>query len=191
MPSGCMGGERGGPCRRKRCGQGRSFANPKPTQHTHPNNLPYGTSVQALVTKLFNLPAEPITGGRLAVLPAPATQLPRAAPLPKAKPLTKWQQFAAKKGIVKQKRSKLTFDETAGEWRRRFGYKRANDDNDIPIIEAKDTDKVGGGRGARARWPFLNAAHVCSFQWYCLVARENAPMGLGGRGSVDTADILM
>ncbi|GIL88312.1 hypothetical protein Vretifemale_16225, partial [Volvox reticuliferus] len=98
---------------------------------------------QALVTKLFNLPAEPITGGRLAKLPPPATQLPRALPVPKAKPLTRWQQFAAKKGIVKRKRSKLVYDETTGEWRRRHGYKRANDDNDIPIIEAKATDKPG------------------------------------------------
>ncbi|GFR50857.1 hypothetical protein Agub_g13140, partial [Astrephomene gubernaculifera] len=98
---------------------------------------------QAVVTQLFNLPAEPITGGRLAVLPAPTTALPRAQPVPKAKPLTRWQQFAAKKGIVKRKRSKLVYDDTVGEWRRRHGYKRANDDNDIPIIEAKASDKPG------------------------------------------------
>ncbi|EFJ46846.1 hypothetical protein VOLCADRAFT_118049 [Volvox carteri f. nagariensis] len=98
---------------------------------------------QALVTQLFNLPAEAVRGGRLANLPAPTTQLPRALPVPKAKPLTKWQQFAAKKGIVKRKRSKLAYDDTTGEWRRRYGYKRLNDDNDIPIIEAKATDKPG------------------------------------------------
>jgi regulator of ribosome biosynthesis len=95
-----------------------------------------------LVGQLFSLPAEPVTGGRLATLPAPKTALPRALPVPKPKPLTKWQQFAAKKGIVKRKRSKLVYDDAAGEWRRRHGYKKANDDNDIPIIEAKSTDQV-------------------------------------------------
>ncbi|KAK9810312.1 hypothetical protein WJX72_008404 [[Myrmecia] bisecta] len=29
------------------------------------------------------------------------------------------------------------------EWRRRHGYKRANDDNDIPVIEAKASDQAG------------------------------------------------
>lgn len=29
------------------------------------------------------------------------------------------------------------------EWRRRHGYKRANDDNDIPIIDAQPGDKPG------------------------------------------------
>jgi hypothetical protein len=43
-------------------------------------------------------------------------------------------------GIVKRKRSKLEFDEQNDEWRRRHGYKRVNDENDIPIIEAKASD---------------------------------------------------
>lgn len=94
------------------------------------------------MTQLFNAPAEAITGGRLALLPPPTSRLPRALPLPKPKPLTRWQQFALKKGITKQKRSKLEYDDTTGEWRRRHGYKRVNDDNDIPIIEAKPSDKV-------------------------------------------------
>lgn len=43
-------------------------------------------------------------------------------------------------GIVKRKRSKLVLEEGTGEWKRRYGYKRANDENDIPILEAKATD---------------------------------------------------
>jgi regulator of ribosome biosynthesis len=43
---------------------------------------------QALVGQLFGLPAEPITGGRLAQLPEPVSRLPRGKPLPKPKPLT-------------------------------------------------------------------------------------------------------
>lgn len=46
------------------------------------------------------------------------------------------------KGIRKRKRSKLVFDEEAKEWRRRHGYKRVNDDADVPVIEARSTDKV-------------------------------------------------
>ncbi len=42
--------------------------------------------------------------------------------------------------IVKRKRSKLDFDEQNDEWRWRHGYKHVNDDNDIPIIEAKSSD---------------------------------------------------
>lgn len=62
--------------------------------------------------------------------------------MPKPRPPTKWEQFAQMKGITKKKRSKLEFDETAGEWRRRFGYKRAGDTEDILIVDAKSTDQV-------------------------------------------------
>jgi hypothetical protein len=34
------------------------------------------------------------------------------------------------------------FDEEAKEWRRRHGYKRVNDDADVPVIEARSTDQV-------------------------------------------------
>lgn len=97
---------------------------------------------QSLVTKLFQLPAEPVQGGRVAQLPPPTARLPREKPVPKPRELTKWEKFAQKKGIVKRKRSKLVYDDAKDEWRRRHGYKRANDDNDIPILEAKATDKV-------------------------------------------------
>lgn len=49
---------------------------------------------QALVTQLFSLPSEAVQGGRLAQLPVPTTVLPREKPIPKPKPLTKWQKFA-------------------------------------------------------------------------------------------------
>jgi regulator of ribosome biosynthesis len=97
---------------------------------------------QSLVNKLFALPAQPVQGGRLATLPRQTTILPREKPLPKPKPMTKWEKFAQQKGIVKRKRSKVTFDEASGEWKRRHGYGRAADEMDTPIIEAKATDKV-------------------------------------------------
>lgn len=49
---------------------------------------------QALVAQLFALPSEAVQGGRLAQLPLPSTALPREKPIPKPKPLTKWQKFA-------------------------------------------------------------------------------------------------
>lgn len=55
--------------------------------------------------------------------------------LPKAKPLTKWQQFAQKKGIVKRKKSKFVWDDAKKEWGRRYGFKKANDDSKPWLIE--------------------------------------------------------
>ena len=97
---------------------------------------------QALVEQLFALPSHPVEGGKIAQLPPPSTPLPRAKPLPKPRAPTKWEIFAQRKGIEKQKRSKLVFDEPSGEWRRRYGYKRANDPADVPIMEASADDQV-------------------------------------------------
>uniref|UniRef100_A0A061RH30 Ribosome biogenesis regulatory protein n=1 Tax=Tetraselmis sp. GSL018 TaxID=582737 RepID=A0A061RH30_9CHLO len=106
---------------------------------------------QSLVAKIFALPSEAADVGRLAILPGPSTPLPRAKPLPKPRPPTKWEIFAQQKGIQKKKRSKLLYDESSGEWRRRYGYKKANNDEDIPIIEATSDDKVGTDPFTQAR----------------------------------------
>lgn len=98
---------------------------------------------QALTRQLFNLPAEPAAVGRVAELPEPTTVLPREKPVPKPRPPTKWELFAQKKGITKRKRSKLEFDEGAGEWKRRHGYNKANDESAVPIIEAKAGEQTG------------------------------------------------
>lgn len=34
----------------------------------------------------------------------------------------------------------MVWDEQTNNWKRRYGYDRVNDDEDIPIIEAKMTD---------------------------------------------------
>ncbi|KAL4538932.1 hypothetical protein Ndes2437A_g01922 [Nannochloris sp. 'desiccata'] len=52
-------------------------------------------------------------------------------------------ESAPKKGITKQKRSKLEFDDNSGEWKRRYGYKRANDESAVPIIEAGANEETG------------------------------------------------
>jgi regulator of ribosome biosynthesis len=100
---------------------------------------------QSLVRQIFSLPVESTSEGHMVVLPKPNLILPRAKPLLKAKPLTKWEQFAKEKGIKKGKRSKLVFDEVSQDWKRRHGYKRGNDEAAIPIIEASAADKVAPG----------------------------------------------
>ncbi|GFP79366.1 ribosome biogenesis regulatory protein homolog [Phtheirospermum japonicum] len=64
---------------------------------------------------------------------------------PKPRPPTKWEEFAKKTryraGIQKRHKEKAVFDEKTGTWKRRYGYDRVNDDNGIPIIEAKASDE--------------------------------------------------
>ncbi|KAJ6664027.1 hypothetical protein lerEdw1_008981 [Lerista edwardsae] len=90
-------------------------------------------NTQLLVAQLWALPSERAEGGArpvVAQLPEPSTRLPREKPLPKARPLTRWEQFARLKGIrpTRKKRGTLVWDEAAKEWRRRWGYRRAGGD---------------------------------------------------------------
>ena len=98
---------------------------------------------QSLTHKLFDLPFEVDQVGRIAELPVPSTLLPREKPVPKPRPPTKWEVFAQRKGIVKRKKSNLEWDEPNQEWRRRHGYKKVNDETEIPIIEAKPSETTG------------------------------------------------
>ena len=81
---------------------------------------------QALIAALFSLPTTSSPDGPLAQLPPPTTQLPRAKPLPKPKPPTKWEQFAKAKGIQKTRRDKKVWDEEKQEWVNRWGWKGKN-----------------------------------------------------------------
>ncbi|KAK9284816.1 hypothetical protein L1049_023993 [Liquidambar formosana] len=99
--------------------------------------------VQAIADTLFNLPSTEDLDGPLVKLPPPTTKLPRSKHLPKPKPPTKWEEFAKKRGIKNRKKDKILYDEQTGTWKRRHGYDRVNDDNDVPIIEAKMTDVPG------------------------------------------------
>jgi regulator of ribosome biosynthesis len=77
--------------------------------------------VQSLLASLFALPTHSSDDGPLAQLPPPTTHLPRAKPLPKPKPQTKWEQFAAAKGISKTIRDKREWDEEKQDWVNRWG----------------------------------------------------------------------
>ncbi|PKI79561.1 ribosome biogenesis regulatory protein homolog [Punica granatum] len=107
--------------------------------------------VQAVANALFSLPSTEDLDGPIVKLPPPTTKLPREKHLPKPKPPTKWETFAKMKGIKKHKKDKVVWDEQTSAWKRRYGYDRVNDDQDIPIIEAKSTDEPGEDPFAKRR----------------------------------------
>lgn len=93
-------------------------------------------------------------------LPPPTTPLPREKPLPAGKEPTKWEKFAAKKGIKdKKKEGKLVFDEETQEWVPKWGYKGRNKEGEQDWIVEVDEKKErrngeadeGGVRGKGRR----------------------------------------
>jgi len=83
-------------------------------------------STQKLIGALFSLPTTSSPDGPLAILPPPVSLLPREKPLPKPKEPTKWEKFAAAKGIKKIRREKKIWDEEKQEWVHRWGWKGKN-----------------------------------------------------------------
>lgn len=74
---------------------------------------------------MWDLPSERVEEAIVVKLPTPKCTLPRSKPVPKPRPLTKWQQFAKTKGIQKKKKSKLSWDEQLQKWVPLYGYRRA------------------------------------------------------------------
>lgn len=96
-------------------------------------------AAQLLLKRLIDCPQEQSDVGPLVVLPPETSIIPRGYKLPEEKPETKWEKFAKEKGIKKKKRDRMIFEEETGEFKPRFGYKRANNGiEDIPIIEVKE-----------------------------------------------------
>lgn len=118
---------------------------------------------QALINQLLTTcPITSSSDGVLMTLPPPTTPLPREKPLPAKKEQTKWEKFAAKKGIKdKKKEGKLVFDEETQEWVPKWGYKGRNKDGEgdwIVEVDEKKERKEGkgneigvGGEGRRER----------------------------------------
>lgn len=99
---------------------------------------------QSLINQLLTTcPLQSTSDGVLLTLPAPAARLPREKPVPQPKPPTKWERFAAKKGIkdkTREARRNLAYDEESGEWKRKWGYKGLNkkgEDNWLVEVDAK------------------------------------------------------
>jgi regulator of ribosome biosynthesis len=69
----------------------------------------------------LQLPRRQSPDGPLTLLPPPTTLLPRTKPLPKPKPPTRWERFAAAKGIQKKRRERMIWDEERQDWVPRWG----------------------------------------------------------------------
>lgn len=67
--------------------------------------------------------------------------------------MTKWQEFAKKKGIKDKKRDgKMVYDEASGEWLPKYGYKGKNKDGEndwLVEVDEKKGRKDGGEHDAR------------------------------------------
>ncbi|KAI8819217.1 ribosome biogenesis regulatory protein-domain-containing protein [Fimicolochytrium jonesii] len=90
---------------------------------------------QLLLNQIFSLPTETSLDSVTAKLPPGTTILPRAKPIPKDKPMTRWEKFAKAKGIQKTTRKKMNYDEASGEYKARWGYKGTNTAEDDWIKE--------------------------------------------------------
>lgn len=77
--------------------------------------------LQTLLNQLFSCPTARTEAGPLATLPPVKTMLPREKSLPKPKPPTKWERFAAAKGISHSKKDKMEWDEDRQEFVARWG----------------------------------------------------------------------
>jgi len=73
-------------------------------------------------------------------LPPVEFKLPRHKPIPKPKPETRWEKYAKEKGIKTRKRERMIWDERTQSWAPRFGYKRANDDQNDWLVELKESE---------------------------------------------------
>jgi len=120
--------------------------------------------VQLLLSKLFSLPVSSSPEGPLAQLPKPTTLLPRAKPLPKPKPPTKWEKFAAAKGINKQKKEKKVWDEESQEWVNRWGRDGKNKEKEeqwiqvLPDQAPDDHNPAAAAKAARKQRVAKNEA---------------------------------
>jgi regulator of ribosome biosynthesis len=123
---------------------------------TSANLLQHATlAAQQLVNRLFQLPAVPCDVGRAVQLPRATTVVPREKPMPRPKHKSKWESFAASKGIRKQKKMKRVFDEDVGDWVATYGQgKKMVEKSKDWMREVKESyvPKVEGGD------PFLDSA---------------------------------
>ncbi|KAF2239305.1 RRS1-domain-containing protein [Viridothelium virens] len=102
-------------------------------------------AAQSLIAELLTTrPIRRSADSVLINLPAPTTPLPREKSLPSAKPKTKWQEFAEKKGIApkrKSERANLVFDEERKEWVPKWGYKGKNKEAEGEWLVEVDPEK--------------------------------------------------
>lgn len=98
--------------------------------------------MQLLFQKIEDLPFEEDKEGRIVELPEETLTIPREKPLPKAKPMTRWEKFAQEKGIEKKKRSKMVFDEATEEYKPRHGKGRIGEEKKGPWLMVGSNGKA-------------------------------------------------
>ncbi|KAI0017295.1 ribosomal biogenesis regulatory protein [Xylariomycetidae sp. FL0641] len=123
---------------------------------------------QSLINQLLTTcPLASTQSGVLLTLPAPATPLPREKPVPAAKPPTKWEQFAARKGIKpktrEQRRARSQkYNEATGQWEKTWGHDKGGrlarkeagmvqQDWLVEVDDKKDAKKKESGEVAAMR----------------------------------------
>jgi regulator of ribosome biosynthesis len=109
---------------------------------------------QALINQLLSTcEIKTVDGGLAITLPPPATPLPREKQIPKEKEPTKWEKFAAKKGIKAKKREgNKVYDEATGEWVPKWGYKGANKKGeDEWLVEVDEKKEAQTGEAGDVR----------------------------------------
>ncbi|KAI1178789.1 ribosomal biogenesis regulatory protein [Nemania sp. FL0916] len=124
---------------------------------------------QGLINQLLSTcPITSTPSGVLLTLPAAHTPLPREKPVPAPKPPTKWEQFAARRGIKpktrEQRRMKgQKYNEGTGQWEKTWGFNKdgrmdrrqkgmAQQDWLVEVDEKKEREgKEGGGSGGGGR----------------------------------------
>ncbi|KAF8735446.1 hypothetical protein AX14_002031 [Amanita brunnescens Koide BX004] len=107
---------------------------------------------QALINALYALPTTSSPDGPLAQLPPPVYQLPRAKPLPKPKPPTKWERFAKAKGIQNKRKEKKVWDEEKQEWVNRWGKDAKNKETEAQwLTEVPHNADIDHDPGKEAR----------------------------------------
>lgn len=91
-------------------------------------------NVQSVLNKLYAIEDTEIKDGQCYLnLPDGTTKLPRGKHVPEPKQPTKWERFAQTKGInsnSSKDREKKVWDDTADQWKPRYGYKRAKLENE-------------------------------------------------------------
>ncbi|KAI1724828.1 ribosome biogenesis regulatory protein (RRS1) domain-containing protein [Ditylenchus destructor] len=97
-------------------------------------------NTQYLFNKVWELPQKHVDAAICAQLPECTYRLPREKPIPRPREPTKWERFAQSKGIANKKKSgdRKVYEEASGEWKPRYGYRRANDDTKDWLIEIPD-----------------------------------------------------
>lgn len=124
---------------------------------------------QSLINQLLTtLPLTSTSDGVLLGLPPATTPLPREKPVPEAKPPTKWEQFAARKGIKPKTRAQRAmhgkeYNEEKGRWEASWGHdrggkatdrKRAREEGLVQsdwLVEVDEKAEREGGQGRDGR----------------------------------------